>query len=282
MPEITDTAADSLLAPLLASAERIETPCGKGGMVWHAWGAGAPVVLLHGGSGSWRHWARNIPALARSWRVIAADLPGLGESAMPPDPASIDNIADVLSEGLRIILGAARYRLVGFSFGALVGGFLARRDAARVESFTLIGAGAMGLRREPTVLEKVLGRQGEERIAAHRANLAALMFADPARIDDAAVAIQDWNTWHARLRSRPFAGTTALRDVLRDLPVPLNGIWGERDSTAHPWLQDRLDLLRQLQPGVGLWVIPGAGHWVMWEAAAEFDAALAAALARGS
>ncbi len=56
---------------LLARATRLETPCGSGSMVRHRWqpdpaSAGAPhrpVVLLHGGSGSWTHWLR-ITALA--------------------------------------------------------------------------------------------------------------------------------------------------------------------------------------------------------------------------
>jgi 2-hydroxy-6-oxonona-2,4-dienedioate hydrolase len=44
-----------------------------------------PVVLFHGGSGSWTHWVRNIqPLVAAGRQVIAADLPGFGDSASPP------------------------------------------------------------------------------------------------------------------------------------------------------------------------------------------------------
>ncbi|MDB5843914.1 MAG: hydrolase-like protein, partial [Polaromonas sp.] len=54
-------------------------------MVWRCWGEGAPVVLLHGGSGSWTHWIRNIPTLvACSRQVWAPDLPGFADSASPP------------------------------------------------------------------------------------------------------------------------------------------------------------------------------------------------------
>ena len=71
-----------ILTSLIAAARRIETPCAAGQMVWHAWneGAGAPLVLLHGGNGSWRHWVRQIQPFAATRCVIAADLPGLGES----------------------------------------------------------------------------------------------------------------------------------------------------------------------------------------------------------
>ena len=73
-------------AALLARAIRLTTPCGDGDMVWHMWGerqAGAlPLVMLHGGSGSWTHWIRNIDALvAAGYQIWLPDLPGL---AIPP------------------------------------------------------------------------------------------------------------------------------------------------------------------------------------------------------
>jgi pimeloyl-ACP methyl ester carboxylesterase len=42
-------------------------------------GAG-PTLLLHGGTGSWTHWVRNIEPLARQFSVVVPDLPGMGES----------------------------------------------------------------------------------------------------------------------------------------------------------------------------------------------------------
>ena len=59
------------------TAERFETPCGDGRMVWRSWGSGRPILLLHGGAGSWRHWIRTLPALSHR-RVLAPDTPGLG------------------------------------------------------------------------------------------------------------------------------------------------------------------------------------------------------------
>ena len=40
-------------------------PCGDGRMPIRQWknGGAEKVILLHGGSGSWLHWARNISAL---------------------------------------------------------------------------------------------------------------------------------------------------------------------------------------------------------------------------
>ena len=60
-------------------------------MVWHQWGEGPPLIMLHGGSGSWRHWALNIRFLAKHYTLYVGDLPGLGDSADPPIPFSVDD-----------------------------------------------------------------------------------------------------------------------------------------------------------------------------------------------
>src|SRR2546430_16249676 len=41
------------------TARKVRTPCGDDSMVWRVWGEGEPLVLFHGGSGSWAHWVRN-------------------------------------------------------------------------------------------------------------------------------------------------------------------------------------------------------------------------------
>ena len=68
---------------IAAEAERIDTPCGDGTMAWRCWGSGPPLVLLHGGYGSWMHWIRNVLPLSRQFTVIAPDMPGLGEFGDP-------------------------------------------------------------------------------------------------------------------------------------------------------------------------------------------------------
>src|SRR5579872_798715 len=57
------------VAELDARATTVATPCGSGRMVWRCWGEGTPLVLLHGGYGSWTHWIRNIDGLAARHRV---------------------------------------------------------------------------------------------------------------------------------------------------------------------------------------------------------------------
>ncbi|HXA97799.1 MAG TPA: alpha/beta hydrolase, partial [Candidatus Dormibacteraeota bacterium] len=57
-------AAGALVARIDSLATRTVAPVGDGSMVWRSWGAGPPLVLLHGASGSWTHWIRNVLPLA--------------------------------------------------------------------------------------------------------------------------------------------------------------------------------------------------------------------------
>ena len=269
---------------LTAAATRHETPCGDGRMIWHGWGAAdAPVlVLLHGGAGSWRHWVRNIADLARDHRVLAADAPGLGESADPPLPHDAATVSGVIADGITTLLGnAARYHLAGFSFGGVMAGCVAALHGARVRSLAIAGAGGLGLERGITPLMKVRHLSGPERAAAHRHNLAALMIADPAKIDALALAIQDWNTRHTRLRTPRISRGTVLAEALAKIAAPLAGIYGGADATCLPDMAARARVFRELQPGATFEIIPGVGHWVQYEAPDAYGTALRRSMARG-
>ncbi|WP_158600758.1 alpha/beta fold hydrolase [Teichococcus wenyumeiae] len=260
---------------LLDLAQHVETRCGDGKMVWRVWGRGHPLVLLHGGSGSWRHWSRNIEFLAQNRMVVCADLPGLGDSDMPPEPCGPESVGGIVGHGLRCILpkGLA-CDLVGFSFGALIAGHTAVAAPECIRSLILVGAGALGVPRGPIRLERVRNKIGEERRVAHRTNLERLMLADPGQIDDLALEIQDQNTRRARLSSLPFATTASLAGALEQVRAPLGAIWGEKDAPAAPDLPGRIAALRRVRPDAAVRVIPGAGHWVAYEAPQAFHTAL--------
>ena len=278
---------DEPLPDLAAAAVRLTTPCGGDphGLSWYRWGEGTgmPVVLFHGGSGSWRHWARNIAALAATRPVIAPDLPGLGNSTMPDDPAGPEEAAAALLAGLPLVVHG-RFHLVGFSFGAMVGGLVAARAenlaSPNLASLSLIGPAALGTLRQPVPLEKLRDKSGTDRREAHRANLNALMLHKPEAVDETAIAIQEWNTVHARLRSRGFATSTRLRDALPQVQAPVQAIWGARDAVAWPALHERIDVLRATRPDATITTLPETGHWAAYEAPAAVNALLADFFAR--
>ena len=121
---------------------------------------------------------------------------------------------------------------------------------------------------------------GQERVDTHRINLNRLMIADQAKIDGLALAIQEWNTRHSRLKTPTLSRSGALPNALKRVVAPVNGIWGERDAPANPRAPERVAALRTLRPDVDVRMIPGAGHWVAYEAPEQFNAMLLEMLAR--
>jgi 2-hydroxy-6-oxonona-2,4-dienedioate hydrolase len=267
-----------IVARLNGASRRVETPCGAGTMVWRCWGDGEPLVLLHGGYGSWTHWLRNIEALAANRTVIAPDLPGLGDSASPPEPISPESLADIIGTGLATVLGArGPANLVGFSFGGLLSGHVAARHGALVKSLILVGPGGLGPPRGSVATLKRVPKSStrDEFAAVQRENLGVLMLADSARIDDLAVHLQVENVTRGRVRSPPMGRTDTLRRTLPAIRCRLDAIWGEKDVTLGPNIEQRRALIREAHPNARVATIPGAGHWVQYETAAAFNALLA-------
>lgn len=282
MTQNSEPAAE--LAALEARALTLRTPCGAGTMVWRVWGEGEPVVLLHGGFGSWNHWVRNIAALATRYRVIAADMPGQGDSDDPPHPYDADSLAGIVADGIaRVTQDGEHVRLVGFSFGAVVGSVVAAIMGDRILSFTAVGAAGFGARGRVTqdmvriTPEMTAARQDE----AYRYNLGLLMFADPANVDDLAMLIQRRNTERNRIRSRPISVTDKLSVTLPAISGRIDLIWGDRDVTAIGFFEPRHALLRSIQPEARIVMLDGIGHWVQYEDPARFNATLLEFLATG-
>jgi pimeloyl-ACP methyl ester carboxylesterase len=275
----------SLLDQFQSRATRHETPCGEGRMVWHLWdrsGGTAPVVaLFHGGAGSWRHWIRTIPALVPLYRVLVPDLPGLGESDEPPAGDDADVIAAIVSDGIDAIIGAGtRYDVAGFSFGATMAACVGALRGTRVRSVTIIGSSGVGPLGSRVTLEKVRHLEGQARRDTHRINLSRLMIADPEKIDDLALEIQDWNTIRSRLRTPALSRSGAIMRAIDRLQSPLNGLWGEFDAPANPRGPERAATLRAYRPDADIRVIPGTGHWAAYESAGTVNAILLEMLAR--
>ncbi|MGE0719712.1 MAG: alpha/beta fold hydrolase [Alphaproteobacteria bacterium] len=280
---MTATDPASLLAAVEGRSQRLTTPCGDGDMVWHRWGDNSDrLVLLHGGYGSWTHWIRNVDVLARRYTVLAADLPGLGDSAAAPEPYDGATLSVIVADGIkRLVPEGARCHLAGFSFGGVLGGPTAALLGDRLASFTIVGAGGMGARRKPIDLQAWRHLPDEAaRNAVHATNLGLLMIADPAKIDDLAVLLQAGNARRGRTKSRPISLAQTLSDALPKVKAPVSAIFGERDATAYPWVSEREERMRAIRPELDFRVIPEAGHWVQYEAADAFNRELLDVLAK--
>ena len=252
----------AILDRLEQQSVRYETPCGDGSMVWHIWdtsGGTAPVlVLFHGGAGSWRHWAHNIPVLSQHYRLLVPDLPGLGESAFSAEWRRCRcAVAEIVAAGIDAMVGSeTTYDVAGFSFGGTMASCVGALRGARVRSVTIIGSQRRRTARQPVELLKVRHLQGQERVDTHRINLSRLMIADPAKIDALALAIQDWNTVRSRLKTPTLSRSGALWRALDKVHVPINGIWGEKDAPANPRAPERVAAVRARRPDADVRMVP--------------------------
>ncbi len=282
------------IAALDARAQLHHTPCGAGQLVWRAWPAPAvrvgeggheppPVVLLHGGSGSWTHWLRNIDALvAEGRRVLVPDLPGFGDSALPPAGGDADAIFAPLEAGLQQLVGDVACDLVGFSFGGMAAGLWAAQHPARAARLVLVGAPAMGVVPTRQFELKAWRHLTDEaaREAVHRHNLAALMLHDVRLIDGLALQLHTANVVRDRMPRRRLSSTDILARSLASVPCPVLAIYGAHDALYKQWISQLGVAFEQATPHFrGLELIADAGHWVQFEQAAAFNRALRRALA---
>jgi pimeloyl-ACP methyl ester carboxylesterase len=102
-------------------------------------GKGPPVVLLHGYAETSRMWRPIIPSLAEKFLVIAPDLPGIGDSAIPKDGLDMKTAA-IRMHALVKKLGVSKARVVGHDIGLMVAYAYAAQFPAEVEKLVLMDA----------------------------------------------------------------------------------------------------------------------------------------------
>lgn len=281
--------AEAWLDRMEAEARRFEPRLGDHATVWRSWGEGGPaVVLLNGGTGSWMHWVRNIPALRDRYRVFAADLPGMGDSGLPPVTEPVEDLVrisgTIIASGIEGLLGRSEpVHIVGFSFGSMVGAHAAARLGTQVETYTMAGASGLGLAFPgPGRLRKPEeGMTEDELREVHRHNMITLLFADPANADELALEMQVRNAAGVRIRSHTSAATSILLEALPAVRARLGAIWGGRDPFL-PARGAREALLRRFDPDIPIHIVEGAGHWVPYEGAEPFNRRLLDLLGRGA
>jgi pimeloyl-ACP methyl ester carboxylesterase len=268
-----------LIAALDRAGTRHTTSSAAGDVVWRMWGAGAPLVLLHGGTGSWMHWVRNIEALSQQFMLVVPDLPGSGESGTLTQPITAEHMAESLLAGVSTLLPAeASFSIAGFSLGGLIAGYLAKLAGDRVDDLVLVGGAGMGLLRRPMEPLKSWRwlASDEEKREVHRQNLGILMIHDITKVDALAIYMQEQNAVRSRIRGKHIVKTSSQAQCLPDVKARLSGIWGEHDVTSPSNLV--ADRLQQFQPQAVVEIVPGAGHWVQYEAATLFNRQLPALL----
>ncbi|MBV1688736.1 alpha/beta hydrolase [Novosphingobium sp. G106] len=263
----------ALVAEIETRARRVETPCGDGTMTWRIWGKGEPLVVGHGAQGAWSHWIRNIDALAKERMVIAVDMPGQGDSAVPATPDHA-GISAALAAGLREILGPGKQAdFAGFSFSGIAFAWFAHYHPEFVRRLILIGCGGLDTPHGHTDIQPVKGLVGEERKARLKANLLGLMLHHPDSVDELALHLLVENARNTRWVQVDMVIPDRLVAVLPKVTARVDAIWGEFDR-PHPDHSVQEVVIRRSHPDCDFRVIAGAGHWAMYERPEAFNATL--------
>ena len=266
-----DKTSRALLDALLARSEEIRTPCGDG-----EWSGGYGVGIIRSahllcccmaGLALGTIGCEISPfgrRITNWWQPIS----GCGDSASLPRPYDAEDLAKVVSAGIDLAVPDQQpFDLVTFSFGGVISGLIAHKQAQRIRSLALIGSPVLGLTGTGPANDLVAVRPDlpvDEAAPLHRSNLQKLMVCNPEAADDMALTIQLENMSKARLRSW-IARSMVLADSLRDLPCQLNCIFGDADVTLDPDLASVRDYVEDIHPNVAFHVLPDVGHWAQYE-----------------
>jgi pimeloyl-ACP methyl ester carboxylesterase len=108
-------------------------------MYYETYGAGEPLLLIHGNGGSINNFLFQIPYFSRSYKVIVADSRAQGKSVDSGDSLSYEMMADDLN-ALLDSLGVDSCSVIGWSDGGINGLLLAIRHPAKVKKLVVTGA----------------------------------------------------------------------------------------------------------------------------------------------
>ncbi|MFF6802759.1 4-carboxymuconolactone decarboxylase [Streptomyces sp. NPDC012616] len=221
----------------------------------------APVLILGPSLGTtWHMWDRQVPELARQWRVFRFDLPGHGGA--PAHPAgSVSDLAERLLVTLDR-LGVQRFGYAGCAFGGAVGVELALRHPERVASLALIAAsprfGTADEFRQRGVIVRTNGLDPIARTSPDRWFTSGFAAAQP--------AITEWAVQMVRTTDPGcyIAACEALAafDVRAEIGlvgVPTLVLAGSDDQVTGP--AEARTLVAGI-PDARLAVVPGASHLV--------------------
>jgi pimeloyl-ACP methyl ester carboxylesterase len=288
------------ISSIEARSKRIEQTYAWGKAVWHVWGdevgavprlkattedarsvaeksqSAQPLVLLHGGSGSWTHWVRNVEHFAQTRPVWALDIPGFGDSDLPGGVTDADGLVSYMADILTQTFNGEAVDVISFSFGGMTAGLVAAQYPQLIRQLILVGAPGLGLFGKELPMRGMTPNMDETaQRNVHRHNLNAMMFAHRESVTNEVIDLQQANVARDRLRRRRIARTNVLALAQKSWACPVHGVWGELDALYEGTLQQVPVVLPCM---ASFTVVPDAGHWVMYEQSDAFHAVVDALL----
>jgi pimeloyl-ACP methyl ester carboxylesterase len=243
-------------SPALPPTPRAGAADVNGIRLFHAeYGAGQAVILLHGGLANAAYWGRQIPAVARTYRVVAIDSRGQGRSTRDARPFSYALMADdVLALMDRLDLSSAT--LVGWSDGAIIGLHLAIVCPARVSALFAFAANA-----DPSGLLPASGNPVLAAYAARAGREYATLSPTPAAFPALRAALAPMWASQPRFTASQLGGIRA----------PTWIVGAKHDEVVRPahtaWLAATI-------PGARAVILPAVSHFALLQDPDSFTATL--------
>jgi 3-oxoadipate enol-lactonase/4-carboxymuconolactone decarboxylase len=205
-------------------------------------------------------WDRQVPELAKQWRVFRFDLPGHGGA--PAHPAgSVTDLAERLLATLDG-LGVQRFGYAGCALGGAVGAELALRRPDRLASLTLIAAsprfGTADEFRQRGVIVRTNGLDPIARTSPERWFTGGFAAAQPA-ITEWAVQMVRTTDPGCYIAACEALASFDIRAELGRIGVPTLVLVGSEDQVTGP--AEARTLVAGI-PDARLAVVPGASHLV--------------------
>jgi pimeloyl-ACP methyl ester carboxylesterase len=234
-----------------------------GARIWYAsYGAGPPVIMLHGGLGHSGNWGYQVPALLSSgYRAVLIDSRGHGRSTRDARPYTYELMAsDVLAvmDSLRI----DRAAVVGWSDGACTAMILGLKAPARVAGVFFFGCNMDPSGTREVEFTPILGRC----IARHRQDYATLS-ATPDQFDAFSAAVGEM------MKTEPNYFASDLAEVR----VPVAIVQSEHDEFIK---RDHAEYLARSIPGAEFILLRGVSHFAPLQRPAQFNRVMLGFLGR--
>ena len=234
---------------------------------------GDPAVLIHGFGGDLNNWLFNHEALAATRTVYALDLPGHGGSSKQVGEGTLGEFTKTLS-GFMDAVGAEKAHLAGHSMGGAVALDFALTHPGRALSLALIASAGLGAEIDGDYIEGFVTAGRRRDIKPHLEKLFADSGLVGRQLIDDILKYKRLDGVDSALRAiadQFFPGgeqSAVLGGRLGELSIPVQVIWGSEDRILPASHAKGLPANTKIQ------IIPGSGHMVQMEAAAEVNRAI--------
>ena len=257
---------------------------------YEALGRGRPVLLLHGWINSWEVWRQSIETFGKDFRVYAIDFFGFGESAGHGGDFSVTNFVLLVREFMER-MGIARAPIVGHSMGGTVALSAALSFPEKVVKVVVVGSPIQGsslsallrIAAYPAWLELAadapyLFKPVQNGLRVFLRGYSHLLAKDGVAVGQMLSADLAKLTAPAFLESIGTLRQTDLRLLLKDLTMPVLGIYGMHDRLVNP---DQAKVLQQSLPSSKVLCFEDSGHFPMLDEPERFHEAVGSFLNGG-